>query len=47
MQETFFYNNKSIQNSSINFLETFMIKCLLDTTSSEKGPLINIKIVFS
>ena len=46
-KKPYFYNNKSIQNSSINLLETFMIKCLLDTTPSEKGPLINIKIVFS
>ena len=36
-RKPYFYNNKSIQNSSINLLETFMIKCLLDTTPSEKG----------
>ena len=46
-RKPYFYYNKSIQNSSINLLETFMIKCLLGTTPSEKGPLINIKIVFS
>ena len=40
-REPYFYNNKSIQNLSINLLEIFMIKCLLDTTPSEKGPLIN------
>ena len=42
-KKIYFYNNKSIQNSFINLLETFMIKCFLDTTPSEKGPLINIK----
>ena len=42
-KKIYFYNNKLIQISFINLLETFMIKCFLDTTPSEKGPLINIK----
>ena len=42
-RKPYFYNNKSIQNSFINLLETFMIQCFLDTTPGEKDPLIDIK----